>query len=229
MIGHWRLFAGFILLLAASGIAQAQETKPGVARITGRAVHPDGTPAMAVEIEAVDKGNPSFVAIVSRTDGSFAAERLPAGRYRVGVDLGINRQPDEAYGRTYFPGVNDPAKAAEIEIASGSPDPQVLFILPKMRPPVQLRGRVVYADGTGAAGVDVFFKPVGGYSVAQVWADANGEYKETKYGAVSYRIQAKSRDAKYESAVQVLEPADLEKPILLVLRQTSPEKPQPPQ
>jgi hypothetical protein len=108
-----------------------------VARITGVAVHPNGTPALgAVEIEPLNVENAPAVATISLVDGSFATEKLPAGKYRVGVDLGINRQPDEAYGRSYFPGTPDPEKATEVEIIPGLPDPHIRFTVPELRPSV---------------------------------------------------------------------------------------------
>jgi len=218
--------AGFMFAmtigLAGFGNSQDQAKQLGAARILGTAVHPDGTPALCVEIEPVNPDNPPTVASVSQRDGSFATEKLPAGRYRVGVDLGINRQPDEAYGRTYFPGTADRSQAAELEIAPGLPEPRVLFTVPNRRTLVQLRGTVVYEAGTPASAADVFFSPVGGYSTAQMWTDTDGRYVATKYGAVAYRIQGRSQDGKYESQLQVVQAADLETPILLVLRHAAP-------
>ena len=185
--------------------------------IRGTAIHTDGTPALAVEVEPVDSANPTAVALVSPTDGSFATISLPAGRYRVGVDLGINRQSAEAYGRTYYPGTSDPSKAAEIEIAPNLPAPRILFTLPNPRPTVQLRGKVVFENGNPAPGVDVFFSPVGGYSTAQLWTDEKGGFATTEYGAVAYRIQSRSSDPKRESNVIIVGASDLEKPISLVL------------
>jgi len=197
-----------------------RESKPKVARILGTAVHPDGTSALgAIEIEPVIAGNPSAVALVSSLDGSFETEEMPAGRYRVGVDLGINRQPDEAYGRTYYPSGPDATKAIEIEIAPGLPGPRIVFTVPKLRPVVRSQGTVVYEDGTRAAGVDVLFSPEGGYSTAQLWTDAKGNFVHTMYGSVAYRIRSRSRYGKYESQEQLVRPADLEKSLLLVLRQ----------
>ncbi len=215
--------------LAGFGHPQDQAKQLGVARILGTAVHPDGTPALCVEIEPVNPDNPPTVASVSQADGSFATEKLPAGRYRMGVDLGINRQPDEAYGRTYFPGTADRSQATELEIAPGLPEPRVHFTLPNRRPLVRLSGTVVYEAGTPASAANVFFSPVGGYSTAQMWTDADGRYAATKYGAVVYRIQAISQDRKYESQTQVVQAADLETPVRLVLRQSAPPQSKLPQ
>jgi hypothetical protein len=216
------------ITLGLAGLLSSQDQieSQGVARILGTAVQPDGTPAIGgIEIEPVSKENPSAVAVISGIDGSFETEKLPPGRYRVGVDLEINIQPDEAYGRTYYPGTTDRSNAVELEIAQGLPEPRIVFVVPKVRPLIQLRGTVVYEDGKPAAGVDVFFSPVGGYSIAQVWTDSKGNCSQKKYGAVAYRIQSRSRDSKYESQVQVVEAVDLERPILLVLRGAASAKP----
>jgi hypothetical protein len=208
-------------------VASEATKLPPVARIRGVAVHPDGSPALgAIEIEPVDAGNPTAVALISDSDGSFATEKLPAGRYRVGVDLGINVQPDEAYGRTYYPGTPDAANAIEIQIATGQPEPApILFTVPKLRPTVRIQGRVIFEDGTPAARVDVLFSPVGGYATAQIYTDSKGNFTDTKYGSVAYRIRSSSRDAKFESEMLVVQAADLEEPILLVLHKASLQTP----
>jgi hypothetical protein len=229
MIRRTVLILAMTVGLTGFGHSQNQAKQVGTARILGTAVHADGTSVLCVEIEPVNADNPSAVASVSSTDGSFTTAKLPRGRYRVGVDLGINRQPDEAYGRTYFPGTPDRSKAIELEIAPGLPEPRILFTVPNRRPSVEMRGTVVYEDGKPAPGVDVFFSPVGGYSTAQMWADAKGNYVATKYGAVAYRIRSTSRDSKYESQVQVVQAADLEAPTLLVLRQVASPQPKLPQ
>jgi hypothetical protein len=219
-------YARFTLLLGAIlGIVGCdaryqsfQDWWRAVASIRGKAVEPDGTPAHgAIEIEPVDRANPTDIALISEVDGSFTTVKLPAGRYRVGVDLGINRQPSEAYGRTYYPGTSDRSKATEIEIALNLPEPDIVFTLPKIRPTVQLRGTVVYENGNPAPGVDVFFSPVGGYSTDQLWTDSKGGFATTEYGAVAYRIQSRSIDTKHESDAIVVAAKDLEKPISLVL------------
>jgi hypothetical protein len=200
-----------------------------VGRIHGIAVHPDGSPALgAVEVEPVDASVPPTIAFISRKDGAFASEMLPAGRYRVGVDLGINRQPDEAYGKSYYPGTTDPAEAIEIKIDVHLPEQTILFTVPKLRPTVELRGAVVYEDGRPAPGVNVLFSPIGGYSTAQVWTDSKGNFSETKYGSIAYRVWANSRDGGYESRPEVIAASDLGKPILLVLHRTNPEPPKQP-
>lgn len=215
--------------------SRPDRARPGVARILGTALEPDGKPAVAVEIEPVDSQNPTAVALVSEADGSFATERLPAGRYRVGVDLGINRQPAEAYGRSYYPGTPDVSKAIEIEIAQDMPEPRIRFILPNKRPSVKMRGKVVFEDGAPAGMVDVLFSPIGGYSTDQLWTEDDGNFANTLYGSVAYRVQSRStpvtkinstssREGEFESEELIIQPADLEKPILLVLHRKTPQK-----
>jgi hypothetical protein len=189
----------------------------GVSPIRGTAVHLDGTPALAIEVEPVDSANPTAVVLVSQTDGSFATIKLPAARYRAGADLGINRQSGEAYGRTYYPGTSDRSKATEIAIASNLPEPHILFTLPNPRPPVQMSGRVVYENGGAAPGSDVFFSPVGGHSTDQLWTDEKGGSATTEYGAVAYQIRSRSADHKHESDGIIVAHDVLAKPILLVL------------
>ena len=226
----------FVLVGIAGGVwcqaNQPDRVRVRVGRILGTAVEPDGTPPVAVEIEPVDSWNPATVALVSKADGSFATERLPAGRYRVGVDLGINRQPDEAYGRSYYPGTSDVSKAIEIEISKDMPEPRIVFTVPNMRPLVKMQGKVAYEDGSPAYMVDVLFSPVGGYSTGQLWTEADGHFASTRYGSVAYRVRARStpltkisgsssRDGEFESEELIVQPADLGKPILLVLHPKS--------
>jgi hypothetical protein len=200
------------------------DSRPRIGRILGTAVHPDGTHAGAIEIESLTPGNPNGIVLTSQVDGSFQSELLPAGLYRIGVDLGINRQPDEAYGRTYYPAGSDPSEASVIEITPALPEQRIHFVLPPRRSSVKMHGTVVDEDGRREAFVDVYFMPVGGYSTAQLWTRPDGTYTTTHPGSVSYQIRAESRDAQYKAGPVLVDAADLEKPILLVL-QPVPTKP----
>src|ERR1035438_3966498 len=95
------LLAGTLTVFASIALAQtvpgeAKDQKPLPASIHGWAVHPDGTPLLTVEIEPVRPGGASAVVLVSQKDGSFESKPLPPGRYRLGVSLGLNRQPCQA-------------------------------------------------------------------------------------------------------------------------------------
>jgi hypothetical protein len=111
-------------------------------------------------------------------------------------------------------------QALEIEIVESEPPRPILFTGPSMRPRVTVRGTAVYAEGKPAAGVDVFLTQVDeNHSTAQVWSDPKGAFEFATYGAVDYEILSKSRDEKFEAAKHVIQSADLEKPVRLVLIQ----------
>jgi len=218
LYGALTIFTSIALAQTAPG--EAKNPKPLSASIRGWAVHPEGTPLWFIEIEPVRSGGASAVVLVSQKDASFESERLPPGRYRLGVSLGLNRQPCQAYPRTYYPGTQSIDQALEIEIVeSESPQP-IMFTGPSMRPRVTVSGTVVYADGKPAAGVDVFLSQLDeNHSIAQVWSDPKGAFQFATYGAVDYEILSKSLDSKFETAKHMIRSADLEEPVKLVLMQ----------
>ena len=211
-------FTSIALAQTAPGAAKDQKPLPGTIR--GWAVHPDGTPLWSVEIEPVRPGGASAVVLVSQKDGSFESKPLPPGRYRLGVSLGLNRQPGQAYSKTYYPGTQAMDQALEIEIVESESPRPITFTGPSMRPRATVRGTVVYADGTPATGVDVFLTQVDdNHSTAHVWSDAKGAFQFATFGAVDNEILSKSRDGKFEAAKQLIRSADLEKPVRLILIQ----------
>jgi hypothetical protein len=190
----------------------------GALRIRGRALESDGSPAHAIEIEPIDHRNTPTVTSGWRNDGFFESKRLQPGRYRVGVDLGINRQPSEPYGRYYYPETRDATKATEIVVADNFVTPPIIFLLPETRPSVVLRGKVVDEEGKPAPRASVSFRPVGGYSNSQLYTNERGEFHETTYGSVAFLVQCETNDRKFECAPIRIAAEDFEKPILLVIR-----------
>src|SRR5258707_15282486 len=101
ILTKFAMLAGMVLICAEIVSAQAQvegsDSKRHSMRIRGWAVHPDGTPLWCVEIEPNQPGRAGEVVLVSQKDGSFESPKLSSGRYRLGIELGVNRQPVEAY------------------------------------------------------------------------------------------------------------------------------------
>lgn len=197
----------YVTLTVLTSIALAQ-IAPGESKvqqspsasIRGWAVHPDGTPLWTVEIEPVKQGGASAVVLVSQKDGSFESEPLPPGRYRLGVCLGLSRQPNQAYPKTYYPGTQSIDHAWEIEIVGPQSPRPIMFSGPPKRPQVTVRGTVVYADGKPGAGVDVFLSQIDeNHSTFDVWSDPKGAFEFVTYGAVDYEVRSKSRDEKFEA------------------------------
>jgi hypothetical protein len=216
--GTLTMFMSIALVQTAPG--DAKDEKPLPASIRGWAFHPDGTPLWTVEIEPVRSGGASAVLFVSQKDGSFESEPLPPGRYRLGVSLGLNRQPVQAYPKTYYPGTPSVAQAQEIEIVESEVSRPIMFTGPSKRPLLTVQGTVVYADGKPAIGVDVLLSQLDeNHSTAQVWSDSKGAFQFVPYGAVDHEIVSASRDKRLEAAKQVIRSADLEIPVRLVLIQ----------
>jgi hypothetical protein len=208
------------IALAQTAPGDAKDQKPVPASIRGWAVHPDGTPLWTVEIEPVRPGGASAVVLVSQKDGSFESEPLPPGRYRLGVCLGLNRQPVQAYPKTYYPGTQSVAQAQEIEIVESEVSRPITFTGPSKRPLKTVQGTVLYADGKPATGVDVLLSQLDeNHSTAQVWSDSKGAFEFATYGTVDHEIVSASRDRKLEAAKLVIRSADLEIPVRLVLIQ----------
>src|SRR5215472_2678996 len=185
----WGALTTLMSITFAQNASDEAKQKPLPFPIRGWAVSPNGSPLWTVEIEPVSPDGAFAVVLVSQTDGSFESEPLPPGRYRLGVSLGLNRQPCQAYPKTYYPGTRSAAQAIEIVIGESDAPLPIFFNGPPIRPGVTVKGTVVYTDDKPAIGVDVFLSQIDeNHSTAQVWTNDKGAFQFVTYGAVDFEI-----------------------------------------
>jgi hypothetical protein len=99
----------------------------GAANLSGRILHSDGTPAVAVRIGAIrrqDVNGPiiPFKGTQSDIDGQFLLENVPEGDYYLAVF--------EKNQKTFYPGVTAQATAAVISVRSGQGTGRYDFSIP---------------------------------------------------------------------------------------------------
>lgn len=129
-------------------------------RITGLLLHADGTPAVHVLVEATpadsDLDGLRLAIQFGHTneDGRFEIDRLPPGRYMIGVNLRDSVLPSAPYPRTLLPGTS-PGLPAIVTLGPGELVPVGTLTLPAPAVLRHIRGTVFGADGKPLANVTV--------------------------------------------------------------------------
>jgi len=129
-------------------------------RITGRVVGPNGRPVPKVRIETTgwdlkphrDSGL-SVAEDETDSDGYFEIERLPPGRYILGVNLRDLPNEYNPYARAVYPDGSEPHA---LELALGQTIDVGTWRLPAPLAPVRVTGIVTWQDGTAAANVVIW-------------------------------------------------------------------------
>ncbi|MGC4054013.1 MAG: carboxypeptidase-like regulatory domain-containing protein [Paludibaculum sp.] len=145
----------------------------GEGSITGRVVDADsGAPLAGLSVVAlkwrVARGNRSLLSAseyaTTAADGSYELKGIGAGEYKVQVDLPVRWKfspggsseefrdhREVAYGRTYYPGVEQREQAASVTLLPGASLGSIHIKLTKRRTAC-IRGRVFSAEGEEIAG-----------------------------------------------------------------------------
>ncbi|MBK7709224.1 MAG: hypothetical protein IPJ30_26580 [Acidobacteria bacterium] len=168
-------------------------------RISGRVVDSAGRPNGAVTLELI----PAAAALENRfrgsqlvsaaTDGTFSEGAIPLGKYILGLNFGFDPTDDRPYGTYFYPGTADRSKAKVFEIGPGSKIGRVVFKLPPKLFKLKIRGAVLWADGTPAAGAEVRLRDIdAGSSVffSAPVTDARGEFDLEWFAGRKYRLEA---------------------------------------
>lgn len=200
-------------------------------RISGRVLDAEGNPVSGLGLALLPlTGWASSWYAKTDQDGRYKASSLPAGQYMVGINVrGLPRsvhsaelprdflcpncftivadlRADEltsAYPRLFYPGVFQTAKAERLLLAPGQELRDVDFRLPPRPPESIVKGRVLRADGTPAAGAQVSYRDVTyedlitiGYGVR---ANAQGEFSFKAYQGGRYVVDAseEANDARH--------------------------------
>jgi Carboxypeptidase regulatory-like domain len=153
-------------------------------------------------------------------DGRYSFKGLPAGEYLMGVNVrGLPRVSDaaeqskaqvcnncvqladlaapeeltSAYPRLFYPGVTSASKSAHVYLSPGQELRDVNWTLPPRRAEAFVRGRVVWDDGSAAAGAEVLYREatyedllVYKYAVR---ADEHGEFSFKAYAGGRYILE----------------------------------------
>lgn len=194
-------------------------------RINGRVTDAEGksTARMTVALVNADAGDAdrqkSSILTSLDEEGHYKFEGLPAGRYLLGVRLSGFASPgdlDQAYPRTYYPGVERAEDAEVIELKAGEELKGRDLRLPTRRVETSIRVKVVWADGTPVARAQVVYRDVT-YGEPPInhgeQANERGEATLKGYAGSVYRIWASSgrpyRDTPGDGPVERPEPVTL--------------------
>lgn len=128
-----------------------------------------------------------------------AAEKSKSQVCQNCVSLGGYREPEELtsfYPRLFYPGVTFGAKTTHLYLTPGQELRDVDWHLPPRRAQAQVRGKVVWADGSPAPGADVLYRDATyedapGLKYA-VRADERGEFNFKAYVGGRYIVEADS-------------------------------------
>lgn len=174
-------------------------------RVSGRVVDAEGKAVSGIEVGLVSADVEEVYSPFrehgtdyTNDEGRFEIERMPPGRYLLGVNLENSPNAEHPYPRTYYPGVAGRAEASVIEIGLGQKQSVRELRLPPRIIERTVQGVVVWPDGTPAGGADVHMTHINrpGYSV-NGWpkADAQGRFTLTGLDGETYFVHAHA--AKY--------------------------------
>lgn len=191
-------------------------------RISGRVLDAEGNPVSGLGVVMLPlTGWASTWYAKTDDEGRYQASSIPAGQYLVGINVrGLprsvepaelpkdflcpncfmiveNLRADEqasAYPRMFFPGVFQTAKADRLLLSPGQELRDVDFRLPPRAPESIVKGRVLRADGTPAAGAQISYRDVTYEDLITlmygVRANAQGEFSFKAYRGGHYVVEA---------------------------------------
>jgi Carboxypeptidase regulatory-like domain len=191
-------------------------------RISGRVLDAEGNPVSGLGVVMLPLTGWALNWYAKTDDeGRYKASSIPAGQYLVGINVrGLPRSLDSAelpkdflcpncfiivenlradeqasaYPRLFYPGVFQTAKAERLLLSPGQELRDVDFRLPPRPAESIVKGRVLRADGTPAAGAQVSYRDVTyedlivlGYGVR---TNAQGEFSFKAYRGGRYVVDA---------------------------------------
>lgn len=120
--------------------------------LSGQVVGPAGRPVAGISVEAMPLAPLSRGRLVggsARTDlsGRFAISGLPAGQYRIGVNLSMGPGDRSQNAATFYPGTTDWRQAAILTLGPTDTLDNLDFALGAPLSSTTIRGRVMRSDG----------------------------------------------------------------------------------
>lgn len=162
-------------------------------RLSGRVLNPQGLPVNKAEIfisEADKERYRGFSdAAYSDEDGKYFFQRVPPGRYLLGIRFDGMTSQQRPFPLTYYAGVSERSQAAIITIGEGLRVEKYDLIMPPLPLEYDVEGIVLWANGTPAANARVGYMgedPVT-YSVK---VDEQGRFRFKAYEGLKLGISA---------------------------------------
>ena len=224
-------------------------------RISGRVLDAEGNPVSGLGVVMLPlTGWASNWYAKTDQEGRYKASSIPAGQYLVGINVrGLPRSVDSAelpkdflcpncfmivenlradeqagaYPRMFYPGVFQTAKAERLLLSPGQELRNVNFRLPPGPAESIVKGRILRADGTPAAGAQVSYRDVTHEDLMVfnygVRANAQGEFSFKAYRGGRYVIEADHSSGDARQTIGLTEPQTMvvtkpEESITLVIK-----------
>ncbi|HEY7500068.1 MAG TPA: carboxypeptidase regulatory-like domain-containing protein [Vicinamibacterales bacterium] len=205
----------------ARGCADVSATFYSNAVVAGRVVDASARPVPGLTIEIATASLSQRRKTITDRDGRYEITRLPAGRFVVGVNTGL--QKNAAPVKVFHPGVDKIASATRVALGQGQRVTLDDLRIPSHITFVAVSGFVLDADGTAAEGARVYLRGVaeGDHIVAEpALVDFLGRFVIAALSGVEYEIFAeRSRSPRTDSTEPLrLTVGEGMKPLRLVLR-----------
>lgn len=186
------------------------------AQIRGTLLKSNGRPLAYTEIELVPVDSKQMVMnqnlfATSGTNGKFAFNNLPPGRYTLSINFDDKPTDLSPYPTYFYPNTENRVDAEVFEITSSSAVKNVTF---KLLPPLvsrKISGNIVFSNGNPAVGAwiglrDVAFDHSVGFGIAKT--DKAGNFtvngfvgREYQLGAVLFEREPKPSDRYFPQIV----------------------------
>jgi hypothetical protein len=184
--------------------------------VSGLILGKDGRPAAGVTVEAVPRrpkyeNELPFASDSSTTDenGRYELRHLTTGDYYLGISLSRSPTLQNPYTRWFYPGSEDPAAAAIVQVSDKAEVLRFDLTVPDRQHDRMISGTVFWPDGRIAEGVNIFLEdPRWPWLNSNVVATTDKRGRFTVHGldGTRYRLHA----AAFVNAPVSAEPAPID-------------------
>jgi hypothetical protein len=201
-------------------------------RIIGKVTGAIGSAAANILVDLVPKRPtgpnelPLPVArVTTNKDGAYEFRNLRPGEYYLGINLAYSPSKHMPYSRYFYPGMEDPSRAALVIVGPGPGTAAYNFPIPAPKTLRPVEGFVYWPNGWPAESVRIRLEDVRlpwQSNVASTTTDSRGHFEISAFSGTTYRVHAVSRvqsTSDYVSAEPIaLGPeTDLSKPLQVIL------------
>ena len=189
--------------VAAGRCAAVEFVVTSLSTVAGRVVNDAGEPAAStkvslVPLDAEGREVPpaeGSVDAYTEKDGRYKFDYVAPGRYRVAVNpRGQPGSYDPPFPRVYLPGVDDPARAAVVNVSEGEAFEAAEFRLPPPLVAHEIEGVVVLPDGTPAPRALLTLEfTEREWAEMSTAADEHGRFRLKAFKGLKYLVAAEVR------------------------------------
>jgi hypothetical protein len=162
--------------------------------LSGRVLNPQGLPVANAEIFLVsadkERWRGYFDAAYADKEGNYAFKLIPPGRYVLIIRYDGTTSQTRPFPPMYYPGVADKTQAEILTFKEGATFANHDLKVPPLPAEYDVRGSVVWADGTPAKGARIAYMVGGDAVVYGVQTNETGEFSFKAYEGLKLSISA---------------------------------------